>query len=242
MIAQPDTAYINIHTTQFSGGVARSQMFPVVNTVAQVAGGGEWTSAITIRNPSATTAVEGIVDLFQGNGSPIPESISDPNISFLIPPSGSTTVSTHNKGNLVAGFARVFSNASVTVESRYQHPAFPAAGASTTTVTSRSVSLPVSVSATANTTTGIALIANSAGMLTMSLRDLNGNVISGGSPTPVNVTAGQHIAAFVKELLPFVTATQYTGTLTITISTGTISILALQFYGTLAPVTVTALP
>ena len=76
----------------------------------------------------------------------------------------------------------------------------------------------------------------------MSLRDLNGNVISGGSPLPLPVTAGQQIAAFVKELLPFVTATQYTGTLTITISTGTISILALQFDGTLAPVTVTALP
>ena len=242
LIAAPDTAYINIHTTQFPGGVARSQMFPVVNTVAQVAGGGEWTSAITIRNPSATTAVEGIVDLFQGNGSPIPESISDPNISFLIPPSGSTTVSTHNKGNLVAGFARVFSNASVTVESRYQHPAFPAAGASTTTVTSRSVSVPVSVGTTANTTTGIALIANSAGMLTMSLRDPSGNVIAGGSPLPLSVNAGQQITAFVKELLPFVTATPYTGTLTITISTGTISILALQFDGTLAPVTVTALP
>src|SRR5439155_2390751 len=139
-------------------------------TVAQVAGGGEWTSAITIRNPSATTAVEGVVDLFQGNGSPIPDSISDPNISFLIPPSGSTTVSTHNKGNLVAGFARVFSNGSVTVESRYLHPAFPP-GASTTTVTSRSVSLPVSAGATANTNTGIALIANSAGTLTLSLRD-----------------------------------------------------------------------
>src|SRR5206468_2114514 len=82
LIVAPDTAYINIHTTQFGGGVARSQMFPVVTPVAEAAGGGEWLSAITIRNPSTTTAVQGTVDLFQSNGSLMPATVTDPNISF----------------------------------------------------------------------------------------------------------------------------------------------------------------
>src|SRR5207244_3637710 len=67
LISAPDTAYINIHSTVFPGGVARSQMFPIVNTVAQLAGGADWITSITIRNPSATTAVQGILDLFQSN-------------------------------------------------------------------------------------------------------------------------------------------------------------------------------
>src|SRR6185295_17798651 len=50
LINAPDTAYINIHSTTFTGGVARSQMGAVVTPVPQVAGGGEWLSAITIRN------------------------------------------------------------------------------------------------------------------------------------------------------------------------------------------------
>jgi hypothetical protein len=39
-----------------------------------------------------------------------------------------------------------------------------------------------------------------------------------------------------------VTATSYSGTLTITTSAGTISVLAVQFDGSITPVTVTALP
>ena len=58
----------------------------------------------------------------------------------------------------------------------------------------------------------------------------------------MDVTAGQYIALFVSEWLPTVSAPQYAGTLTITTSAGTVSVLALQFNGTLSPVTVTALP
>jgi len=58
----------------------------------------------------------------------------------------------------------------------------------------------------------------------------------------MDVAAGQQITAFVNELLPSVTATRYTGTLTLSTSAGTISVLALQFDGTINPLTVTALP
>src|SRR5262245_27218320 len=169
LISAPDTAYINLHTTVNAGGVVRSQMFPVVNTVAEAAGGGEWLTAITIRNPSSTAAVQGTVNFFNSNGTPMPAAVTDPDVSFWIPASGSTTISTHNKGAFAGGYAKVFSNGNVTVESRYIHSAFTPNENTATTVTARSVSLPVAVGPAATTNTGIALLANSAGTLTLSL-------------------------------------------------------------------------
>jgi hypothetical protein len=241
LITAPDTAYVNLHSTQFTGGVVRSQMFPVSNVVAQVAGGGEWLSSITIRNPSTTAAVQGILDLFQSSGTIMPEGIADPHMSFLIPPSGSVTYSTHNKGSLIAGFARVFSNGPVAIESRYLHPVLAPGPRSIATVTARGAAMPVSVGGSARQNTGIALLAGPAAQLTLSLRDSGGNAIAGGSRT-IDVGAGQHVAAFVTELLPSVTQPQFSGTLTITSSAGSISALALQFNGTLFPVTVTPVP
>jgi hypothetical protein len=241
LITAPDTAYINLHTPQNTNGVVRSQMFPVVNTVAEVAGGGEWLTVISIRNTSATAAVQGIVDFFNSDGSPMPSAITDPNTTFLIPPSGSTIVSTHNKGSFSNGFAKVFSNGNVAIEARYIHPSFSPNANTATTVTSRSVSLPVNVGATP-TNTGIALIANSGANVTFSLVNAAGAPIPGGSRS-IDMVAGQQLTTFVGELFAAsVPLSQYTGTLTIAISSGTISVLALQFDGTIAPLTVTALP
>jgi len=223
--------------------VVRSQMFPVLNAVPQVAGGADWISSITISNPSTTAAVQGIVDLFQPSGSAFPEAISDPNMSFLIPPSGSVTFNTNNQGvTLAAGFARIFSNGNVNVAVRYSYPAFTSAVTPATTVTSRSIRIPVSVgSPTAISNTGIALLANTAGTWTLGLTDVNGGAIAGGSRT-VDVAAGQQVVGFVRDLLPGVSSPSFTGNLTISINAGTISGLAMQFDGTLAPVTLTALP
>jgi hypothetical protein len=240
LISAPDTAYINIHTTQFPGGVARSQMFPIVNIVPEAAGGGEWLTSITIRNPSATAAVQGTVNFFTSNGAAMPASIVDPNVAFFVPASGSITIATHNKGSFAGGFAKVFSNANVTVETSYIHSAFPPNTAPATAVTARSVSIPVSVPAASTINTGVALIANSAGTLTLTLRNSGGTVIANGSRS-IDVTAGQQITAFVSELLPTATS-PYTGTLTIATTTGTMTVLALQFDGTITPLTVTALP
>src|ERR1041385_6504033 len=62
LVNNPDQAYVNIHTTVNPGGVARSQMLPVLNYDPQAAGGGDWISSITITNPSTTTSVNGIID------------------------------------------------------------------------------------------------------------------------------------------------------------------------------------
>jgi len=243
LISAPDTAYVNLHTTQFPGGVVRSQMFPVINAVPQVAGGGDWTSSITISNPSTTASVQGILDLFQSSGAAFPDFVSDPNRTFLIPPSGSVTFNTTAEGvPLTVGFARIFSNGNVTVTSRYLSPFFTSATSAATTVTARSVSIPVSVATTsAVSNTGIALLANTAGTLQLSLLSPTGGAIAGGVRS-IDVTPGQQIAGFVKDFLPAVTATSFTGNLTITIASGTFSALAEQFDGNLAPLTITSLP
>src|SRR3989442_10165098 len=155
----------------------------------------------------------GILDLFQSSGNLMPEAISHPNISFLIPPSGSATMSTHNKGNLTAGFAKVFSNGTVTVESRFIHPFFISDRSTGTTATGQSLSIPVAASGQPVRNTGISVIANSAGTLNLSLRDSNGNIIAGGSRT-IDVTAGQQISSYVTQLTKL--PGHYNRTLTIT--------------------------
>jgi hypothetical protein len=240
LITAPETAYINLHSTTFGGGVVRSQMRGVVNTVADAVGGGEWLTSITIRNPS-DAAVQGIVNFFKSDGSLMPAAIVDPNISFLIPASGSITISTHNKGDLAVGFAKIFSNGEVTAESSYISSSFPPNTQTGKTVTARSVSVPISVGVTPPTDTGVAIVAGSSGTLTFVVRNQIGIPLPGTSRI-IDVTAGQHISAFVRQLVPAIATWQVTGTLTITASSGTISALALQFDGTVTPVTVTPLP
>jgi len=241
LITSPDNAYVNIHSTQFPGGVARSQMFPVVTTAAQAVGGGEWISSMTIRNPSNTSAVEGILDLFESSGALMPEAISDPNISFLIQPAGSVTFSTHNKGPLKAGFARIFSNGNLNVETRYLNASFTPAAGGAVTATSRAVSLPVAFGSTANQNTGISIVANAAGTVTLSLNQPNGVALVGAIRT-FEVTAGQQITAFVKEVFPVVDPPQFAEFMNININTGTISVLGLQFDTGVTLVTVSAQP
>ena len=90
--------------------------------VPQVAGGGEFISSITVANPSTTASVTGIIDTFQSLGGAMSSAYVDPNISFLIPPGGTTTVNLHNKGSLVTGFVRVYSSAAVSLTVAYNSP------------------------------------------------------------------------------------------------------------------------
>jgi hypothetical protein len=238
LIGNPSGFYVNLHSSTNPGGIIRSQLLPVADVVSQFAGGGEWISSITVRNSSASASVEGMVNLFQTSGAPMPETISDPNISFRIPPGGTATFSSHNKGALMSGFARIFSNGAVTVDTLYRFPGLTTTGPAIT-VTSRAVSIPVSVAPGRDT--GIALLASAAGNVTLELRNASGAVIAGGSGS-LAVSTNQQIVGFVRDLLPTVTLAEFDGTLTITAGSGTVSALALQFDGTLAPVTVTALP
>ena len=240
LINNPDQAYINIHTTVNGSGLARSQMLSVVNYVPQVAGGGEWISSITITNPSATASVHGIVNTFQSNGTAIPAALLDPNISFLIPPGGSTTVNLHNKGNLGVGYARVYSSGDVTLKAGYNFPTFPNT-ATVIPVTARSVSIPVTT-APGTFGTGIAFLNITGGTVFLSLRNSAGLPIASSS---FDVTAGQHVVGFIDNFFSGVPS-PFSGRLVIDnrppTGDGVVSAMSLQFDTILLPVLISPLP
>jgi hypothetical protein len=244
IIANPAGMYVNLHTTVNAGGFIRGQLLPVVGHIAQAVGGDDWLTSVTIRNPSSTASVQGMLNFYQPDGTAMPAAITDPQISFSLPPSGSATFNLHNKGAFTAGFARVFTDGSVTLDAGYAYPTF-ADSAHVTPITARSVSVPVRVGSTASENTGIALLALSAGNVIFTLRNEQGAALAGGSRS-IPVTAGQYLVGFVRDLLPTVTAPSFTGTFTAEIQatsgTGEVNAIALQFNGTLAPVTLTALP
>jgi hypothetical protein len=248
LINNPDQAYINLHTTTNPGGLMRSQMSPFVSNVAQAAGGGDWISSITVRNPSATASVHGIADFYQSVGRAMPDGITDPNISFFIPPSGSVTFNLHNKGTLVAGFARIYSSGAVNVDTTYSNPAFSEPVQTSTGVGSL-VDLPIRVGTDLSEDTGIALLNLTDATLLITVRDGLGRVLASSSiPAP----AGAHISTFAREVLTPVFGAggggmplPLTGTLTIqsfgSTGPGQIAVTAIQFDGAMTPVLVTAL-
>jgi hypothetical protein len=243
IINNPAGMYVNLHTAASPGGVIRSQLLRTINHVAQIVGGGEWMTSIRVLN-SSTTSVLGILNSYQTNGSPLPADVSDPNISFAIPPLGSATFTLHNKGTLTGGFAKVFTNGNVILDAGYSHPGYPNS-VHVVSVTSRSVSIPVRVGSTPTQNTGIAVLAGSAGNVVLTLRDDVGVAIAGGSRS-IAVAPNQQVVGFVRDLLPTVTQTRFSGTLTVEMQaiggSGQLGALAIQFNGTLATVTTTAVP
>jgi hypothetical protein len=97
------------------------------------------------------------------------------------------------------------------------------------------------VQVSGNQNTGIAILPGASGDLNLSVQDSGGTSIAGGSRT-LAATANQQIVGFVKDLLPAVTQSRFSGTFTVTAVSGQISVVALQFNGAIAPVTITPLP
>ena len=232
LIKNPGGFYLNLHTATNPGGLMRGQLLPILTIVPQMAGGEEWISSMTITNPSTTAGVHGLVNFFDSKSNPASEAIIDPTMSFWIPPAGKVTFNTHNKGTLMSGSARVHTSDVVTVDAGDQYPRFTSTGR-VSTVTARAVSIPVSVVKTGSRNTGIAILKLTAGNVILTLRDSNGAVIAGGEGG-VAMSVGDHIIKFVTELLPNVTASEFTGTLTIQMFQGPfpggmIAVAALQF-------------
>jgi len=238
LILSPDQAYINLHTTTNPGGLVRSQMAPFTNNIAQVAGGGDWITSVTVRNLSSSVTVSGIADFFQSAGAPMPEGITDPNISFTIPPSGSVTFNIHNRGALITGFGRIYTNGAVSVQSEYAYPAFTTP-VRTTTAVGRSATVPVRIGGPEDV--GIAVLNLTPATIVVTLRDSLGRAVaSSATPAP----AGVQLASFVREALPPGFALPFLGNLTIE-STGTsgqgqFAITAIQFDSNgMSPVSIT---
>jgi hypothetical protein len=240
LINSPDLAYINLHTSTNPSGLVRSQMAPFTSSVAQVAGGGDWITSVTVRNLSNSVAVSGIADFFQSSGAPMPDGITDPNISFTIPPSGSVTFNIHNRGSLITGFGRIYTNGAVSVQSDYSYPAF-ATPVRTTTVVGQSATLPVRVGGSAKEDVGVAVLNLAPATIVVTLRDAIGRAVaSSATPAP----PGVQLASFVREALPPGFQLPFQGNLTIESiganGPGQIAVTAIQFDANgMSPVSIT---
>ena len=248
LIRNPGGFYVNLHTTTNPSGFIRSQLLQFASFAAQVAGGADWSSSMTITNPSATDPVQGLVNFFDTAGRPMPPGVVIPTIPFLIPPAGSVTLSTNKRGTLTAGPARIHSNAPVTVDVEYSRPGLTSSNR-VRTVVGNSVSIPVSVSGGGVRNTGIALQSledSDTTTIVFTLTDANGTVIPGGIGG-ITLAPGEHLASFVTELLPSVSQSEFSGTLKIDMlkgpfAGGVMAVLGMQFdAGTLTPVTVSIL-
>ena len=248
LIKNPGGFYVNLHTTTNPGGFIRSQLLQYASFAAQVAGGADWSSSLTLTNPSASVSVQGLVNFFDTNGIPMRSAVVIPTIPFWIPPSGSVTLSTSKRGALTAGPARIHSNAPVTADVEYSFPGLTS-GNRVRTVVGNSVSFPVSVSGGGIRNTGIALQSledTDTTTVVFTLTDANGTLIPGGTGG-ITLAPGEHLASFVTELLPSVSQSEFSGTLKIDMlkgpfAGGVMAVLGMQFdTGTLTPVTVSIL-
>jgi hypothetical protein len=244
LVKNPNGFYVNLHTATNGDGLIRSQLLQFVNHISHIAGGGDWISSVTITNPSATASVQGELISRDTQGNLIADAITDPTLSFWIPPSGSATFSTSSAGNLTTGSARVLSSAAVNVETAYYMPGLSTEGRAKS-VTGITVSVPVSFGGSGFRNTGISVLsleeANT--VLLLSLKDSSGAAV--GGTREIRLGPGGKVAQFFTEMLPANgPLVAFTGSLTIEITRGTIAgglmaVTALQFdAGTVTPVTV----
>jgi hypothetical protein len=246
LIANPNGFYVNLHTSASPGGHIRSQLLRMVDYASQIAGGGDWTTSIRLSNPSATSSVHGVVLTTADGGKPIGDAVIDPALSFWIPPSGAATFDTSNRGTLATGYARVQSDAAVTVETAYVMPGLGGSRPVASTI-ANAVSIPVSLGGGRDT--GIALLSleDAPSTLLLTLKDAAGAVPAGGTGL-VAIAAGGRLSQYVSQLLPGVAGTTVAGTLTIEMTRGPIpsglmAVVALRFEsGSVAPATIKTIP
>ncbi len=238
LTANPGGYYLNLHTDGYPAGLMRSQLLPYVSFEPQVAGGGQWVSSITIANPSATSAAHGLIEVFDRNGDPMRPDIIDPTIPFLIPPSGSATFSTYNRGSLADGYARVHSSISVESSVGYAFDGLPGAP-SVSGVVGSAFSIPVNFESGGIQNTGIALLDldSTPPVALLTLRDSAGALVPGGIGA-VSFSSGKRVVGLLNELLPPAArlGPQFAGTLSIELRYGPFgggqaSAIAIQFDG-----------
>ena len=172
----------------------------------------------------------------------MPPAVTDPNISFVLPPSGSATFNLHNKGTLTVGDARIYSNGDLAVDVDYSYPAFTTP-VRTTTAVGRVAILPVRLGVSFTENTGVAVLNLRPATIVLTLRDqLGAPVATASVPAP----AGVQFAAFVRELLPATVALPFSGALTIdsigSSGPGQFAVMGIQFDGGMSPIAILAVP
>jgi hypothetical protein len=89
---------------------------------AQAGGGGAFSTAIALTNPSTDTSVTGTVSFFASDGRPLNTVVTNAVVPVVIPPLAPATVSTGTEGSIRSGYARVSASSALFANATYSLP------------------------------------------------------------------------------------------------------------------------
>ncbi len=226
---------VNLFFAQFANGVF---------------GGGSFTSTLIVTSASRTSGAQVQVDLFKGDGSPMPIAFRQigggptSSFSFALPPLGSKVFTTDGQGPPLSGFARISSDSPVGGVVVFSFPSFGSSGVGESQPLGAAI-LPVARDSQSGLNTGVALAnpGSSSVSVDLVLRDPEGQELAGGRATVILPPRG-HIARFIgggdDSLFPNARTEEFQGTVTATVATAGARIVASAFR--LAPGEFTTLP
>jgi hypothetical protein len=216
--ASTDFPTVDPLQTKYGGGTVDSFVSKIseipargVFYFAQAGGGGGFSTAIALSNPSSTQTASGTVSFFGSDGRSLDGVVSSPVMAFAIQPSRTQIIGTRGQGALTSGYARVFSDAQVFANATYSfpngQPSLSIAPSSTGSVFTSSVSR-----RGAEIDQGIALLNLTSTWISVSIKvnDSGGN--ERGST--VSLAANEQLSRFLSDLVPGI-PNEFAGTLQI---------------------------
>jgi len=229
-----------------TGGIT---VIPPPLTFAQFANGGATVSTTIVVNPSPTITATARLEFRDDQGSPMKSGLELPSaassniqrtsLDVVVAPLGLATVRSDGLGTLLAGSATLKSNHPVGGIIKFGLPGLGIAGVEHSKPAAGFI-IPVRIEGSINTGVAIRNQLNREIVITLALRDAQGNAIVGGS-VGRTLSADGHLSAFIYQLFPSVDFQNFTGTLTVTGAAGAlISGTALELGG--APGEFTTLP
>ena len=236
--------YVNVHSPAFPAGEIRGQipLPPVVQYFPQFGNGGAaaeqeegLVSSLVLTNASSSTAAEGIIRFFDGDGQPLTVGLIGPGagapaseIDFSIQPLGSVTINTDGAGDLVAGSAEVISNQPFGGIVRFQIPGIGIAGFGSATPLQNAI-IPVRRTDELNTGVAIRNLENFPLTLTLELRGEDGASFGENATVEITIPPNGRVSQFVNEYFQDVDTTNAVGTMVISTEQGSFSAIGLEF-------------
>jgi hypothetical protein len=203
---------------------------------AQFGNGPGLVSDIVLTNPSAANSISGRVDFLDDNGLPFLAGIvgigETSSVDFSVFPLGSATISTDGQGAItVVGSAVISSEGTLGGVIRFNISGVGIAGVGASQPLSGFV-VPVRREA-GGINTGIAIHNTevTAVTLDLTLRDLQGLPVSGGTATIADLPANGHLAQFIGGeggLFPGANTDDFLGTLVVEVTGGNVATAALE--------------
>jgi hypothetical protein len=178
---------------------------------AQAGGGGGFSTAVALTNPSTNASVNGTVSFFANDGGPLTTVVANAVVPVVIQPSRTTILVTNTQGSIRSGYARISLTNPVFANVTYTLPGFPSLSVRPSAIGSVFLA---SISRDAEGIEhGIALAntSNISARVNLSLMDSSGNELFS---SVVVLAPGEQLSRFLSELMPGIPS-RFMGTLRI---------------------------